>query len=71
MSDNKKSGYQVRADMLSMALGVVADRAGRLESNEHFHAENDKEYQRKPISPYTAEEVIAEAEKLYAFVVKK
>ena len=70
MSENK-SGYQLRADMLGMASGIVSDRIARQEQNEHFLAENDKAYQRKAITPYTAEEVIAEAEKLYAFVQKK
>lgn len=70
MSENK-SGYQLRADMLGMASGIVSDRIARQEQNEHFLAENDKAYQRKTIKPYTAEEVIAEAEKLYAFVQKK
>ncbi len=70
MSDSK-SGYQLRADLLGMATGIVIDRTNRLENNEHFLAENDKAYQRKPITPYTTEDVIAEAEKLYAFVQKK
>jgi hypothetical protein len=71
MGDSTKNGYQLRTDLLGMATGIVVDRTNRLENNEHFQAENDKTYQRKPISPYTAEEVIAEAEKLYAFVQKK
>ena len=71
MSDSNKTGYQLRTDLLGMATGIVVDRTNRLENNEHFQAENDKAYQRKPITPYTAEEVIAEAEKLYAFVQKK
>jgi hypothetical protein len=71
MGDSNKNGYQLRTDLLGMATGIVVDRTNRLENNEHFHAENDKTYQRKPITPYTAEEVIAEAEKLYAFVQKK
>tara|TARA_B100000700_G_C14669009_1_gene679919 strand:- start:408 stop:623 length:216 start_codon:yes stop_codon:yes gene_type:complete len=71
MSDNNKSGYQLRADLLGMATGIVIDRTSRLENNEHFLAENDETYQRKPIAPYTTEDVIAEAEKLYAFVQKK
>jgi len=70
MSENK-SGYQLRADMLGMASGIVSDRVARQEQNEHFLADNDKKYQRKPVAPYTAEEVITEAEKLYAFVQKK
>jgi len=71
MGDSNKNGYQLRTDLLGMATGIVVDRTNRLENNEHFQAENDKAYQRKPITPYTAEEVIAEAEKLYAFVQKK
>ena len=71
MSNENKSGYQLRADMLGMASVIVSDRNAREEQNEHFLAENDKRYQRKAIAPYTAEQVIAEAEKLYAFVQKK
>ena len=70
MAENK-SGYQLRQELLGLALGIVSDRINRLEANEHFLAENDKRYQRKPIDPFTSEDVIAEAEKLYAFVQKK
>ena len=70
MGDNK-SGYQLRQELLGMATGIVGDRTNRLESNEHFLAENDKSYHRKSVAPYTTEDVIAEAEKLYAFVQKK
>ena len=70
MADNK-SGYQLRQELLGMAMGIVSERVNRLEANEHFLAENDKRYQRKPINPFTSEDVIAEAEKLYAFVQKK
>ena len=71
MGDNNKSGYQLRADMLGMATGIVMDRTNRLENNEHAKAESDQGYCRKPIEPYTTEDVISEAEKLYAFVQKK
>jgi len=71
MSDLNKSGYELRTDLLGMATGIVVDRTDRLENNEHFLAENDKGYQRKPIVPYTTEDVITEAEKLYEFVQKK
>jgi len=71
MSDNNKSGYQIRAEMLSAAACVLSDRIARQEQNEHFLAENSEDYQRKAIEPYTTEEVIAEAEKLYAFVQNK
>ena len=71
MSDSKKSGYQLRTDLLGMAMGIVSDRTQRLEQNQHFLAENDKTYSRKPVAPYTTEEIITEAEKLYQFVQKK
>lgn len=71
MGDTNKSGYQLRTELLGMAIGIVSDRTNRLENNEHFLAENDRHYARKPIAPYTTEEIVLEAEKLYAFVQKK
>ena len=68
---DSKSGYQLRTDLLGMATGFVVDRPNRLEQNEHFAAEDDSKYQRKPVAPFTTEDVIAEAEKLYAFVQTK
>ena len=50
-----------------MAIGIVADRVGRKVENEHFKPEG----QRQGIDPYTTEDIITEAEKLYAFVQKK
>jgi hypothetical protein len=50
-----------------MAMGMVADRIGREVENEHFKPEG----QRQPVASYTTEEIIVEAEKLYAFVQKK
>ena len=67
MSDSKKSGYELRTDLLGMAIGIVADRVGRKVENEHFKPEG----QRQGIDPYTTEDIIVEAEKLYAFVQKK
>ena len=71
MSDTNKSGYQLRTELLGMAMGLLQDRVSRLESNEHFLAENDKRYQRQPINPVTTEDIITEAAKLYEFVQKK
>jgi hypothetical protein len=67
MSDKNKSGYQLRTELLGMAMGMVADRIGREVENEHFKPEG----QRQPVASYTTEEIIAEAEKLYQFVQKK
>ena len=67
MSDNNKSGYQLRTDLLGMAMGVVDQKIQRLMENEHMKPEG----MRNSIMPYTTEDVIDEAEKLYAFVQKK
>ena len=67
MSNTNKSGYQLRTDLLGMAIGIVADQTARQVENEHFKPEG----QRASVSPYTTEDVIGEAEKLYAFVQKK
>ena len=71
MSDSNKSGYAIRAELLGMAIGILESRNNRQEQNEHFKAENDRKYQRQPVVPYTTDEAIAEAEKLYSFVKTK
>ncbi len=68
---NNKSGYQLRAELLGMAIGILESRNDRQESNnEHFLAESD-DYERKPIAPYATEDVLEIAEKLYQFVQTK
>jgi len=67
MGDNNKSGYELRSDLLGMAIGIVDQRINRMFENEHLKPEG----QRAAVSPFTTEDVIAEAEKLYAFVQKK
>jgi hypothetical protein len=54
-----------------MARGIVDDKIKRLEVNEFFKSEDIENYKRKNIEPYTTEQVIAEAEKLYTFIKKK
>ena len=67
MSDSNKSGYELRTDLLGMAIGIVSDKVNREFDNEHMKPEG----QRSAVSPYTTEDIIVEAEKLYAFVQKK
>ena len=67
MSDTNKSGYELRTDLLGMAIGIVGERNQRFVENEHLKPEG----QRQAVTPYTTDDVIAEAEKLYAFVQKK
>ena len=67
MGEINKSGYQLRSELLGMAIGIVDQRVQREMENEHMKPEGN----RSPVPPFTTEEVIAEAEKLYAFVQKK
>jgi len=67
MGDSKKSGYELRSDLLGMAIGIVDQKVNRLFENEHMKPEG----QRNSVDPFTTEDVIVEAEKLYAFVQKK
>jgi hypothetical protein len=66
MSDSK-SGYQLRTDLLGMAIGIVCDKVTRQFENEHLKPEG----QRSAVAPYTTEDIIVEAEKLYTFVQTK
>ena len=67
MGDKNKNGYELRTDLLGMAIGIVSDKVNRQFENEHLKPEGT----RTPVQPYTTEDIIAEAEKLYAFVQKK
>jgi len=64
MSESKKSGYAIRADLLGMAIGILESRNSRQFENELMKEEIDRE----PINPYATEEVIEVAQKLYSFV---
>jgi len=50
-----------------MAVGIVCDKVSRQFENEHLKPEG----QRSAVAPYTTEEILIEAEKLYTFVQKK
>tara|TARA_B100001287_G_C22576382_1_gene478832 strand:+ start:718 stop:921 length:204 start_codon:yes stop_codon:yes gene_type:complete len=67
MSDSNKSGYELRSELLGMAIGIVDQQVQRMFENEHLKPEG----QRKAVEPFTTEDVIIEAEKLYRFIQKK
>ena len=71
MSNDNRNAYELRTDLLGMAIGILESRAQRRSDNEHFLAENDGGYKRKPIDPYATEDVLTVAEKLYQFVQTK
>jgi len=66
MSINK-NGYELRTDLLGMAVGILESRINRQFDNEHLKPEG----QREAVDPYTTEDVLVEAEKLYQFVQDK
>jgi len=64
MSDSKRSGYAIRADILGMAIGILESRNSRQFDNEMLKEEVDRE----AITPYATEDILQVAEKLYGFV---
>ena len=69
MSENKnRSGYEIREGLLGMAVGIVTDKSNRQFDNEMATKPDGK---RTAVEPYTIEDVIEVAEKLYTFVQKK
>ena len=64
MSGNNKSGYSIRTELLGMAIGIVESRVSRLADSEYLKPEG----MRNAVNPYTTEDILVEAEKLYQFV---
>ncbi len=64
---NSKNGYELRTDLLGMAIGILDNRVERRFHNEHLKPEGKRE----AVDSYTTEDVLVEAEKLYQFVQAK
>ena len=64
---NSKNGYELRTDLLGMAIGILENRSRQQLQNEHLKPEG----MRNAVTPYTTEEVLSEAERLYKFVQDK
>ncbi len=67
MGKESKSGYELRTELLGMAIGILEHRNCRQFENEHLKPEGT----RQPVNPYATEDVLVVAEKLYDFVQKK
>ena len=67
MGDKNKSGYELRSDLLGMAIGILESRNNRQFDNECLKPEG----QRQAVNPYATEDVLVVAEKLYNFVQNK
>tara|TARA_E500000331_G_C17252683_1_gene711842 strand:- start:821 stop:1024 length:204 start_codon:yes stop_codon:yes gene_type:complete len=67
MGKENKSGYELRSDLLGMAIGILESRNARQFDNECLKPEG----QRQAVNPYATEDVLVVAEKLYNFVQQK
>ena len=67
MGDKNKSGYELRTEVLGMAIGILEQRINQQLNNEHFKPEGQRNF----VNPYSTEDVLEVAEKLLAFVEKK
>lgn len=68
---NNKSGFELRADLLGQAQGILAENREQV-MNAHFQLPDDvRKVEQCPIIEITSEQVIAEARKLYEFVNEK
>ena len=67
MGNSTKSGYELRTELLGMAIGILEHRTQRQFENEHLKPEGT----RQPVNPYATEDVLIVAEKLMDFVNRK
>lgn len=68
---NSKSGFELRADLLGQAQGILAENREQV-MNAHFQLPDDvRKTEHCPIIEITSEQVIEEARKLYEFVNEK
>ena len=72
MSNNSKSGFEIRADLLSQAQGILEGNISREDnsvySHNEVHPENKKVIKAHSI---TTSDVISVAKELYEFVNQK
>jgi len=67
MGNSTKSGYELRTELLGMAIGILEHRVQRQFENEHLKPEGNRE----PVNPYVTEDVLIVAEKLMGFINRK
>ena len=70
MSDSK-SGFEIRADLLNQAQGLLEMNAQRKVDAHYFNTENELESSELPVVEITADEVIETARQLNEFVNQK
>ena len=71
MSSNTKTGFELRTDLLGMAIGLLENNREQLVNQFYSKPEKVREGETLPVIEISPEQVIAEAEKLYNFVTTK
>jgi len=66
MGDSTKSPYELRAELLGMAIGILESQTQRKAENEYMLPEG----QRKPVDHFTLSQVLDVAARLNEFVSK-
>ena len=70
MADSK-SGFEIRADLLSQAQGLLESNAQRKDDAHYFNVDNKLERSELPVINITVEDVISTARQLNSFVNEK
>ena len=69
--NNPKSGFELRTDILGMAMGLLENNRDQV-MNAHFQLPDDvSKAEECPIIKVSTDEVIATAKELYSFVNEK
>jgi len=71
MSNNHKSGFELRTDILSMAQSVLMENRDQVMAAHFQLPDAVREAKECPIITISSEDIIGEAQKLYAFVNEK
>ena len=65
---NSKSGFELRTEILGMAMGMLEENRAQTANQYYAQSEDQRGGKKLPIIEITPEQVISQAEKLYAFV---
>ena len=68
---NSKSGFELRTDILGMAMGLLENNREQTIHSFYSIPEEDRKGDRVPVIAISTDEVIATAQELYTFVNEK
>ena len=68
---NSKSGFELRTDILGMAVGLLENNREQTIHSFYSIPEEDRKGDRAPVIAISTDEVIATAQELYTFVNEK